>query len=82
MYLKHNDLCYKTKRHSDNDSYPMPEGYFLVSLETLYGPITYHVENRFWDLFQIAEKEEANKFDGANAKECLKRIQQTCESYI
>lgn len=72
------DICYKTTKHSDEENYPMPEGYFLVSIETPFGPITYHVQNKYWDMFQINIQDRADTFDGADSNECLERLQAWC----
>lgn len=65
-------LCNKSKVHNDWTSY---EWWFLMSLDTPGGIISYHLPDKYWDQCTFAtELEKANPWDGAEPNETITRL--------
>jgi hypothetical protein len=64
---------HKSWKHSDGEPC-FGGGWFVVVAETPVGQITNHYKAEHWDLFDIPERETANKWDGHTAKEALGRM--------
>ena len=64
---------HKSKKHSDGKDC-FGGGWFIVMAELPTGQISNHYPMRDWDLFQIPEKERANKWDGHTPKDVAERI--------
>lgn len=54
---------YKSRRHHDGE-YCFDGKYFIVSFNTPDGPVTNHYEIKYWDYFNIPEKDIADEWDG------------------
>lgn len=65
-------LAWKSRKHDDCTMF---EGMFIVGIETPLGQCTYHIDNEFWDLFDIKELPNAPKWDGHTSDDVLKRLQ-------
>ena len=65
---------HKSKRHSDGEIPFGKSNWFIVMAELPTGQISKHYEMKDWDLFQIPEKETANKWDGHTPKDVTERI--------
>lgn len=70
LYLPEN--CYKCRKHADGTMY---EGWFIVvvNLPTV-GQISYHIPEKYWDKFNVREKEKSNDFDGHTSEDVIKRL--------
>lgn len=77
-------MCWKSRNHEVGGA-PMFDGYFIVGVNLarkkkthgggiLKTPITYHVENKYWDLFECREYENAPKFDGHTPEDVVERL--------
>lgn len=66
---------HKSKRHSDGEEC-FGGGWFIVMAELPTGQISNHYELKYWDLFEIPEKEVANKWDGHSPQEAAERLYQ------
>lgn len=64
---------HKSKRHSDGEEC-FGGGWFIVMAELPTGQISNHYEMKYWDYFQIPEKEKANKWDGHTPQEAAERL--------
>lgn len=64
---------HKSKLHSDGQV-PFSGGWFIVVAELPNGQISNHYELKDWDLFDIPEKEKANKWDGHTEKDVISRL--------
>ena len=65
---------HKSRKHSDGE-YPFGDSnWFIVMAELPTGQISNHYEMKDWDLFQIPEKETANKWDGHTPKDVTERL--------
>lgn len=49
-------------------------GWFIVMIETPYGQISNHYEDKYWDEFHCEEKEIADEWDGHTEKDVLERL--------
>lgn len=65
---------HKSKRHSDGEEC-FGGGWFIVMAELPTGQISNHYELKYWDLFEIPEKEVANKWDGHSPQEAAQRLE-------
>lgn len=66
---------HKSKKHSDGKEC-FDGGWFIVMAELPTGQISNHYEMKDWDLFQIPEKEKANKWDGHTPQDVAKRMRE------
>jgi len=57
----HKEKAWKSKKHDDGEMIP---GFFIVGLTTKDGDITYHYEEKYWDLFEVQELKKAPSWDG------------------
>lgn len=67
-------LAWKSKKHHDGT---FEEGWFIVGIETMYGQVTYHYQDKYWDLFNCKELERAHEFDFHTPKDACIRIART-----
>ena len=65
---------HKSKRHSDGEIPFGDPNWFIVMAELPTGQISNHYEMKDWDLFDIPEKETANKWDGHTPKDVTERL--------
>ena len=49
-------------------------GWFIVMMETPFGQISNHYENRYWDEFHCEEKEIADMWDGHTERDVIARL--------
>lgn len=49
-------------------------GWFIVMIETPFGQISNHYENKYWDEFHCEEKEFADEWDGHTEKDVIARL--------
>jgi hypothetical protein len=78
------DMAWKSRQHEVGGE-PMFEGFFIVGLnlairKKTHGggikkiPITYHVEEKYWNDFDIHELENAPKWDGHTPDDVISRL--------
>lgn len=78
------DMAWKSRQHElgGDDMFP---GYFIVGVnlavrKKTHGggikkiPISYHVEDKYWDMFPIYEYENAPKWDGHTPADVVERL--------
>ena len=63
----------KSWRHDDGELC-FGGGHFIVQAELPTGQISNHYSEQYWELFNIPEKEFANKWDGHDAGDVLERM--------
>lgn len=68
---------HKSKRHSDGELC-FGGGWFVVVAQLPTGQITNHYEEKYWDLFNIPEREIAAEWDGHTPDMVAQRL----ENYI
>lgn len=69
--------AWRSKKHHDEKNDPMPNGMFIVGIDTPAGPVTYHYDiDPYWDLFSgITEWDVAPRaYDGCTPDEGLERL--------
>lgn len=80
------EIAWKSREHEVGGD-PMYDGFFVAGLnmavrKKTHGggiekiPITYHVENKYWDDFEVAEYPNAPKFDGHTPDDVIQRLLQ------
>lgn len=62
---------FKSRLHSDNTMF---DGMFIVMGYLDGMQFSYHVENRYWNMFKIPEQEMADEWDGHTSNDVLKII--------
>jgi hypothetical protein len=72
--LEGDTYCYKSWKHYDNEKDPMFEDSFIVVIESPFGQISYHYNSKYWDKFNIPEKEKANEYDGHTPDDTAERL--------
>lgn len=65
--------AHKSYRHH-NGELCFGGGWFIVMIDTPFGQISNHYENKYWDEFHCEEKEVADEWDGHTDKEVLNRL--------
>ena len=75
LFNAHPNICWKSKKHYNEENDPMYDGYFIVGMDTPYGQATWHYELKYWDLFNVQELNRARQFDLHTNEEALERIQ-------
>ena len=67
------EWVHKSKKHNDGEEC-FGGGWFIVMANLPTGQISNHYELKDWDLFQIPEKEVADKWDGHTPQEAADRL--------
>jgi len=67
------EWVHKSKKHHDGEEC-FGGGWFIVMANLPTGQISNHYELKDWDLFQITEKEVADKRDGHTPQEAAERL--------
>lgn len=65
--------AHKSHRHHDGELC-FGGGWFIVMIETPFGQISNHYEDKYWDEFHCEEKETADEWDGHTEKDVLERL--------
>jgi hypothetical protein len=71
---------HKSKRHSDGELC-FGGGWFIVVATLPTGQISNHYEMKDWHLFNVEEREIADKWDGHTPKDVAKRIRRYLEEH-
>lgn len=72
---------YKSKRHHTGEEC-FGGGWFIVMVDLPTGQVSNHYEMKYWDLFNIPEKEIADEWDGHTpqiAAERLRKFVEECD---
>ena len=65
--------AYKSYRHHSGELC-FGGGWFIVMIETPFGQISNHYENKYWNEFHCEEKEFADEWDGHTEKDVIERL--------
>ena len=65
--------AHKSYRHHDGELC-FGGGWFIVMIETPFGQISNHYENKYWDEFHCEEKEFADLWDGHTERDVIARL--------
>ena len=66
--------CTHTKNERINFYVLIFGGWFIVTIETPFGQISNHYENKYWAEFHCEEKEFADEWDGHTGKDVIARL--------
>lgn len=64
-------MAFKSRVHADGTMYP---GYFIAGIYTSRGWCTYHVEDKWWPLFDCSELIKAPEWDGHTPSDAIHRL--------
>lgn len=73
LFVRHGGIAYKSRKHNGGEEI-FGGKYFIVAANLPSGQISNHYENEYWDLFDIPELPEAEKFDGHTPSDVLDRL--------
>lgn len=62
---------WKSRLHSDGTMF---DGWFIAGKDTPYGQITYHIPDRLWELYAVAELDKAPQWDGHTSSDVIERL--------
>ncbi len=68
------EFAFKSKKHYDEENDPMYKGDFIAGILTPNGIVSFHIDLKYWDYFQVVELEKAPVFDGSTPKENRERL--------
>lgn len=69
------EVC-KSRRHSDGEKCFGSDDWFIVMAMLPTGQVSNHYESKYWDLFDIPERETAFEYDGHTPNEAADRLEQ------
>ena len=73
--------AHKSHRHHDGELC-FGGGWFIVMINTPFGQISNHYENKYWDEFHCEEKEVADEWDGHTEKDVLDRLHRSNKNWV
>jgi hypothetical protein len=69
--LNEGNSQWKSRKHHDGSSF---DGWFIAGLLTHYGPISYHIPDKYWDLCKAEERDTAPEWDGHTSQDVIERL--------
>lgn len=69
------EVC-KSRRHSDGEKCFGSDDWFIVMAILPTGQVSNHYESKYWDLFDVPERETAFEYDGHTPNEAADRLEQ------
>lgn len=69
------EVC-KSRRHSDGEKCFGSDDWFMVMAMLPTGQVSNHYESKYWDLFDVPERETAFEYDGHTPNEAADRLEQ------
>lgn len=69
------EVC-KSRRHSDGERCFGSDDWFIVMAMLPTGQVSNHYESKYWDLFDVPERETAFEYDGHTPNEAADRLEQ------
>lgn len=67
------EVC-KSRRHSDGEKCFGSDDWFIVMAILPTGQVSNHYESKYWDLFDVPERETAFEYDGHTPNEAADRL--------
>lgn len=58
----------KSRLHEDGSMF---DGMFIAYFQTMYGTVSFHFENKWWDFLRIKEVKRARKWDGHTSDDVM-----------
>lgn len=68
------EVC-KSRRHSDGEKCFGSDDWFIVMAILPTGQVSNHYESKYWDLFDVSERETAFEYDGHTPNEASDRLE-------
>jgi hypothetical protein len=62
---------YKTRRNKEGITW---KGWFLLTLNTSFGQISYHIPDKYWNMCNFKEKEFNESYDGHTSQDVIDRL--------
>lgn len=72
------EVC-KSRRHSDGEKCFGSDDWFIVMAILPTGQVSNHYESKYWDLFDVPERETAFEYDGHTPNEAADRLKNSSE---
>lgn len=69
------EVC-KSRRHSDGEKCFGSDDWFIVMAILPTGQVSNHYKSKYWDLFDVLERETAFEYDGHTPNEAADRLEQ------
>ena len=69
------EVC-KSRKHSDGEKCFGSDDWFIVMAMLPTGQVSNHYESKYWDLFDVPERETAFEYDGHTPNEAADRLEQ------
>lgn len=69
------EVC-KSRKHSDGEKCFGSDDWFIVMAILPTGQVSNHYESKYWDLFDVPERETAFEYDGHTPNEAADRLEQ------
>lgn len=69
------EVC-KSRRHSDGEKCFGSDDWFIVMAMLPTGQVSNHYESKYWDLFDVPERETSFEYDGHTPNEAADRLEQ------
>lgn len=73
LFVRQGGIAYKSRKHNGGEEI-FGGKYFIVVANLPSGQISNHYENGYWDLFDVPELPEAEKFDGHTPNDVIDRL--------
>lgn len=71
LCMSHKELAWKSKLHDDGTMF---DNFFIAGITTPAGEYTFHIEEEYWNKFDIKEIEKAPAFDGHTLADIEERL--------
>lgn len=69
------EVC-KSRKHSDGEKCFGSDDWFIVMAILPTGQVSNHYKSKYWDLFDVPERETAFEYDGHTPNEAADRLEQ------
>ena len=71
---QYSELAWKSWKYADGDYCSDNKDYFLVGIDTPEGSYTYHVHEKYWDMYDCRELEYGRPWDGHTEKDVIRLL--------
>jgi len=71
VVLAHHDKAFKTWKNQNGESSP---GWFILGVNTVYGQISYHLPERYWDIVNVRVIQHNADYDGHSSDDVALRL--------
>ena len=76
----YSDLSWKSRKHFDEENYPMFNDDFIAGINTPLGMATFHLKRKYWDMLQVPVLERAPQYDHYSSEDVMVRIYSLCDT--